>query len=534
MLNIILVDDDIVSVTNLKTLIEWEKYGFSIQAECKNGEECLNIINERVFDLIITDMNMPCMDGVKLIEKLRENNTEIEVLAVSAYDDFEYVRSSLKNGAFDYILKHKLNKENLVKILNSIHEKILKKKVLKKGVLLKEEVSYNRLVILKNIVNRIIDGDITERECKEELALLSVKFNFRNFIVCQIEFDKVYDIKLRMSDRILHTAIDLIEKVINEENKGFLAQITSESIVMFVDFEKINSTLYIYQNINTLASRICSVIKNYMGIKIYISISDICRDYKKIPIYYSNVKSAMNKRLYDDKEVIFAYRLEMETSISLSVKDEESIELLLENGANSEVLYYIEKIFEKCHTENISIRSVQVIYAELVHIALKFCKKYSLSKAQNMLENLQVSGELIYKVKYSEILQQILNIYKDVMEEYNYKALADIKNSYVKKAVQYIYTNYKNNIGLNDVAEYIDISAVYLSRLINEECEKSFSELLNNRRIEMAINLLKNGRYTVKDIAKEVGFNNYNYFFKVFKENTGYRPNEYLQQKEIK
>jgi len=120
------------------------------------------------------------------------------------------------------------------------------------------------------------------------------------------------------------------------------------------------------------------------------------------------------------------------------------------------------------------------------------------------------------------------------MEEYNYKALADIKNSYVKKAVQYIYTNYKNNIGLNDVAEYIDISAVYLSRLINEECEKSFSELLNNRRIEMAINLLKNGRYTVKDIAKEVGFNNCNYFFKVFKENTGYRPNEYLQQKEIK
>lgn len=85
----------------------------------------------------------------------------------------------------------------------------------------------------------------------------------------------------------------------------------------------------------------------------------------------------------------------------------------------------------------------------------------------------------------------------------------------------------EKNISLTDVADYVGVSSQYLSKLIHEECDKSFSELLNGKRVEVACEMIRFHNYTIKEIAVATGFSNYNYFFKVFKELTGMTPNEY-------
>ena len=94
MLRVILVDDDVVVRTNLKTMIEWEAYGFLIAGEAANGEECLKKLKEEPYDLVITDMSMPVMGGVPLIETMNRLYPDCEIIAISGYDDFDYVSNS--------------------------------------------------------------------------------------------------------------------------------------------------------------------------------------------------------------------------------------------------------------------------------------------------------------------------------------------------------------------------------------------------------------------------------------------------------
>ena len=72
------------------------------------------MIRKQLPDLVITDMNMPVMNGVKLTEYIHSHYPSIKMVVLSAYDDFDFVRQSMKNGAVDYLLKHQMNADTLL------------------------------------------------------------------------------------------------------------------------------------------------------------------------------------------------------------------------------------------------------------------------------------------------------------------------------------------------------------------------------------------------------------------------------------
>jgi len=87
--------------------------------------------------------------------------------------------------------------------------------------------------------------------------------------------------------------------------------------------------------------------------------------------------------------------------------------------------------------------------------------------------------------------------------------------------------NYDKDITLSRAASEIGVSYSYLSRKFKEECGQGFSDYLNQLRIENAKQLIEAGDSNIKEIVNQVGFNNYNYFFKVFKDSEGMTPSEY-------
>ena len=80
---------------------------------------------------------------------------------------------------------------------------------------------------------------------------------------------------------------------------------------------------------------------------------------------------------------------------------------------------------------------------------------------------------------------------------------------------------------MNEAAEYIGVNSSYLSRIFKEDCGIGFVEYLNNVRISHAKQIIETNRMKLKDVVKEVGFNNYTYFFKVFKDVLNVTPVEY-------
>ena len=120
----LLVDDDYLVRSYLKMLPSWEKAGFVIAADVRDGEEALECLKKEEFDLIVTDIAMPLMDGIELIREIRKTDRNIYIIVLSCHDEFEYVKKAMKEGADEYVLKNTLNEETLYQLLTETEDKI--------------------------------------------------------------------------------------------------------------------------------------------------------------------------------------------------------------------------------------------------------------------------------------------------------------------------------------------------------------------------------------------------------------------------
>lgn len=119
MYHVFLADDEPWALMALKNLILWSDYGFAVSGEAEDGQQALERIERTAPDLIISDIRMPGMDGLALLQAVRERNWKAEVLLVSGYADFEYARKALLYGCVGYLVKPVEEKE-LLKYLNKV------------------------------------------------------------------------------------------------------------------------------------------------------------------------------------------------------------------------------------------------------------------------------------------------------------------------------------------------------------------------------------------------------------------------------
>lgn len=105
MYRILLVEDEPILRTAMKTLIQWGKYGFSVTAEANNGAEALQILQNCETDAVFTDIRMPQMDGLELTAQINQKYPNIYVVLLSAYSDFSYAQKAIEHGVFSYLLK---------------------------------------------------------------------------------------------------------------------------------------------------------------------------------------------------------------------------------------------------------------------------------------------------------------------------------------------------------------------------------------------------------------------------------------------
>ncbi|WP_051556667.1 response regulator [Alkalihalobacterium bogoriense] len=121
---VMIVDDETLIRQGIKHYFNWEEEGFLIVGEASNGQEALELLDEVQPHILITDIVMPIMDGEELTKIVKANYPHIEVIVLSSFGEFEYVRSSFQSGVVDYILKPKLDSENLLAVLKTAVQRI--------------------------------------------------------------------------------------------------------------------------------------------------------------------------------------------------------------------------------------------------------------------------------------------------------------------------------------------------------------------------------------------------------------------------
>lgn len=120
MRSVMIVDDESLVRIGLQSMIDWEAHGFRIAGVFKNGQEALAACERQAFDVVLTDIRMPVMDGFELIRGLRTAAPAARVVILSSYNDFEHTRQAIRLGVRDYISKYEMEPEELLRVLGGL------------------------------------------------------------------------------------------------------------------------------------------------------------------------------------------------------------------------------------------------------------------------------------------------------------------------------------------------------------------------------------------------------------------------------
>lgn len=124
MIKVLIADDEYIMRQGLKYIINWEDEGYEIVGEASNGQEAFALTQELCPHIVICDIVMPVLDGVDFSQLIHENYPNIQLIILSGYDKFEYVKNTLMNGAVDYILKPTLTPDGMRSTLKKASERI--------------------------------------------------------------------------------------------------------------------------------------------------------------------------------------------------------------------------------------------------------------------------------------------------------------------------------------------------------------------------------------------------------------------------
>ena len=124
MFKVLIVDDEPIIREGLHQIINWEKYGFTICGQASNGQDALEKIYALHPHLLILDINMPVLDGLELLDLLRQEKRNIQAVILTGYSEFAYAQKALNLGAVGYVLKP-IDEEELKKTVRKAYGAIL-------------------------------------------------------------------------------------------------------------------------------------------------------------------------------------------------------------------------------------------------------------------------------------------------------------------------------------------------------------------------------------------------------------------------
>ncbi|GMA97435.1 response regulator [Pelosinus sp. IPA-1] len=529
MLKVVIVDDDYTARSNFKTMIDWKKHGFVLCGEATNGQNAIAVIEASTPDIVITDMFMPLMDGVALISYLSVHNPDIKSIALSGYEDFDYVKESLKNGAVDYLLKHKLDSVTLLKVLRIASEKINREhKVMKQLV-------QSREILRQDFIKRLVVGSMYDRQLiSKTVKELELPIDVSHLLLVVVAIDDLQFLKNRFTQeemsRFISSVKDVMEDILQDMGNGTMSFIDEGKFVIIFHFGTIRSELYIDNHVATTVKRIRESFKRYLNITACFSLSRLFYNIGDISKLYKEINETLSEKIITGQDQIFRESSNLGSGIdffNLDVKDEKLIMMAIKAGNTKSVTHYLTVVFDKIITLKVSYKAIQMICIELIGIANRIARESSID-VKEIYSNKDIPYDEMKKQEtVMDVKKWIGGVYERLI---NLLLSADDSENYTdstRKAIQYIRRNYTQDVSLYQAAQEIGINSSYLSRTFKEDCGIGFAEYLNNIRVSQAKYLMERTDIKLKEIVKMAGFNNYTYFFKVFKVMTGRTPVEY-------
>ena len=124
MLKMLIADDERVIRETISHLIDWSALGIQVSGLCRNGLEAYDMILDEAPDIVLTDINMPGLSGLELIQRVLSVSTDTQFVILSGYDDFSYAKQAMRLGIKHYLLKP-CNEQEIIEVMEDVKRECL-------------------------------------------------------------------------------------------------------------------------------------------------------------------------------------------------------------------------------------------------------------------------------------------------------------------------------------------------------------------------------------------------------------------------
>ncbi|MWV42676.1 response regulator [Paenibacillus sp. HJL G12] len=546
MFQVLLVDDEPLISNVIRTLSNWKENGFELCGEAYNGAMALAMIEQSPPHIAIIDVNMPEMNGVELQRKIRERFPSMKTIMLSSYDDYDYVRECLKNGAVDYLLKHRLDEPSLLNVLNKAVQDMQQEDRIQEGQLENKQMAEKmRPVLIREYIANLVRGKQDTSFEFEAYAkdhdLYPHAISYAAAAVQIIPFllltDSYSDVQ---TNRLVQQAVDLMQQGLGDIQERTAAYVGNGRLVVVFAFKE-RSEHAVASEARRWMSKLQHSLELLLNLKSSYALGHPCGSLSQLGASYSSAEQALDTSPSAELSALNSYSepsIQAEGTlqshahnlrVSLTIEEQKQLLLSIESWDKEGIHHLIASVFISLRNVPIHSHTVKMIVSELLHTGDKALKKLMpMSSTETAMDELPSRSDLGRIGNMPELEQWLQSYYASLLKLLKQQHAAGPYSRHVSQAIHFILEKYQGYITLELTAGAIGLNPSYLSRIFKEETGSTFSEYVNRVRIDAGRKLLESGQYSVKQISSQVGFATYNYFFKVFKEMNGMTPHAYM------
>ncbi|MGB4660574.1 MAG: response regulator [Mobilitalea sp.] len=533
MYHVLIVDDEQLMRQYLGDNLSALCPDFCVTGIACDGIAAVELMKKQSFDVVITDIKMPEMDGLNLAKYIFESEKHTRVIIISGYSEFEYARLALKYGVSDYLLKPLSDK--------SIQDTLAKIKVV-----LDLEVSRDQVPVSSSSYQDYSDAELKSALLSSIItgnqALVQLLYNI--LISRGLTFVTAYSVLMLLCIDDLYLLLQ--EKTISDQS-SYRFELNQEcqsycSLHAYTtSYDNHGNTIILLTSkseeeliatVNTVYHEISGSYWPYEKIKISSSYGSIVTDMMNLASSYTSAAEALTLTLKDVASPISPnyyisqrqFMNELTTICDALYSDYISKNI---SKINSDLYLYL-MLFQK----DINIASFLKFGTYLVRYLAKKCNikaDYTVSAFKELTKNIDrwICTSHQDKEETHSILMNVLK----ALDHDEFFIIVPETTQIVESAKEYICTHYREQISLTQVADFLNVNPSYLSDLFHKYIGEPYTKFITRIRMEQAALLIRsNPNEKIYIIAEKTGFVSAKHFNSVFKKFYGKTPTEFINQ----
>ncbi len=465
--------------------------------EAENGKAGLRLFREQLPDIVISDINMPLLNGIELLKKAIQINKDVIFIMISGYADFKYAQESLNHGAKSYLLKPIRQEDLLETILKHLPAKALSE-IPTKGIE-KDDM------LIQYIDEILVSNEIIYNPMKD------IVFNkiFSHFTFAIFLFDATsVPTKNELNECIQRIGAsipipDYRIATINQRTFGLVIK-GQHTVKDFVTKLSLNVS-YINKN--------CKV-----------GVSQVHTGISQLKVSCEEATKAVFNKFFYDSQILYYDKVisEHNEKYTPSENDLQLFDLWLKKADDQNATKVFVKIISSMDSlGNIAISGYEHTFSKIKSImydnaSLCSYEGFAFNEDKFRISDFDNSKEFI-----SEVSLLISGLCKEMEKLRNPDNIANSLRRYVE-------INYNKDISLKHLAENVFfLNVTYLSHLFSEKVGVTYSAYLKQVRIARAKEALQQKELNITDVAGICGYNDVSQFIHAFKSETGITPKNY-------